>query len=184
MKASFSSVLAALAAFNTALALPTEASASNVAKAGLPEGLPDGIYIEKLADDGSVAFERVADVNITAPAEVASLHKRQGSFGPHCDYDRAGWLDSNNRQNAINALANGCGDGWFFNAPRVLSSVNGAFAYGCNYQGDRGTTCRRNEIHNFLGQTTSHCGTTTPGWFSFGQGTVSYGYTLPNVGFC
>ncbi|KAK0666520.1 hypothetical protein QBC41DRAFT_339000 [Cercophora samala] len=180
MKASFFSILATLAVFQTASALPTEAGASKVAKAGLPEGLEDGIYVEKLNDDGSSTWELVEALNSTAPA----VEKRQGSFGTHCDFARAGQLNSGSRQNAINALANRCGGGFFFNGLRISASVNGAVAYGCNYQGAVGTTCRSHEIHNFLGQVGGACGTTTPGWFSFGQGTVSYGYTIPGVGFC
>ena len=112
MKASFISVLATLAAFQTVLALPSaEADAKRDA---LEEKLPNGIYAEHVNDDGTSTWEFLGPVNTTA-AEPA-VEKRQGSFGVHCDNQ---FVNSNHRWAATNGLADYCGNGRFFNSKRI-----------------------------------------------------------------
>lgn len=87
MKVLFFFVFVVLVVFNIVFVFFIEVSVSNVVKVGLFEGFLDGIYIEKLVDDGLVVFECVVDVNIIVFVEVVLLYKCQGSFGFYCDYD-------------------------------------------------------------------------------------------------
>ncbi|KAK4158699.1 hypothetical protein QBC43DRAFT_328502 [Cladorrhinum sp. PSN259] len=182
MKASFFSVLASLAAFQTALALPAVASAGKAEGklAPLPEGLPEGIYAGNLNEDGTTSWELIETVNSTA---APAVEKRQGNFGAHCDFSHT--VNSNDRWQATMALANLCGSGRYYNSKSIAAFWGGAVAYGCNYQGAVGTTCYSSEIYDRLITVADNvCGGGQAGWFSYGQGTVSYGYTAANVGFC
>lgn len=111
MKASILSLLATLAAFQTAAALPAEASAKLTP---IPEGLPDGIYAGNLNDDGTTSWEFIEAVKVTAPPAV---EKRQGGYGVLCDTSR--WVNSDERWSALNGLADYCGNGRFFNSRTI-----------------------------------------------------------------
>jgi len=57
-------------------------------------------------------------------------------------------------------------------------------AYACNYLGNSGTSCGRQQVLNNLVDVANQCGGSTAGWWSNGQGTTSYGYTANGIGHC
>ncbi|KAK3996639.1 hypothetical protein QBC44DRAFT_355362 [Cladorrhinum sp. PSN332] len=153
-----------------------------VALSGIPVGSPDGVYVGKLDPNGTTIWEFVTN---SAPASntkrddssAAAITKR--ADGVNCQNVVVNSFD---RENAVQALIDRCGNGYFYTGSAIAVQSGGVIAYGCNYGTSQ--TCFSWDVRSFLFALYNNCGGDRAAWWGQSSWFASYGYTALGQGFC